>query len=140
MLAQNFKTPADLRLTDLEFEALVKVLGMLERGELKHGDFKRREPGDWFNMKSYGLTDKCGTIGCIAGWARVVSNGVAFPWAESDTANPLYNFTAKKNLRTLFIPSLMASCWDKITPAQAAIALRNYLTHGEARWAEALAE
>lgn len=35
MLAQNFKTAADLDLADAEFEALVKVLGMLERGEIK---------------------------------------------------------------------------------------------------------
>ena len=27
----------------------------------------------------------------------------------------------------------------EITPAQAAIALRNFLTHGEPRWAEAMA-
>lgn len=32
MLAQNFKTPADLDLSDKEFASLVKVLGMLERG------------------------------------------------------------------------------------------------------------
>jgi hypothetical protein len=34
MLAQNFKTAAELDLSDAEIKALVKVLGILERGEL----------------------------------------------------------------------------------------------------------
>lgn len=34
MLAQNFKTPADLKIDDDDFEALVKVLGMFERAEV----------------------------------------------------------------------------------------------------------
>lgn len=36
MLAQNFKTPADLGITDVEFDALYKVLGILERSEVPH--------------------------------------------------------------------------------------------------------
>jgi hypothetical protein len=34
MLANNFMTPSALGLSDVEFESLVKVLGMLERGDI----------------------------------------------------------------------------------------------------------
>ena len=36
MLMQNFMAAEDLDLTDQEHAALAKVLGMLERGEMKH--------------------------------------------------------------------------------------------------------
>ena len=47
MLAQNFKTPADLEITDIVFEALVKVLGMLERQEFSFGEAGRDGAIEW---------------------------------------------------------------------------------------------
>jgi hypothetical protein len=34
MLANSFMTPSALGISDVEFDALVKVLGMLERSEI----------------------------------------------------------------------------------------------------------
>jgi hypothetical protein len=44
MLAQNFKTPAALGISDAEFEALVKALGMLEREEIKEATLHLAAP------------------------------------------------------------------------------------------------
>ena len=125
MLAQNFKTPVDLDMTEAEFDALLKVLGMLEREEI---------PAHLFKMADIGAPD-CGTPGCIMGWARTI-----LPKAF------LHNSVFKHPTVPLFFPGgegpfffggKYHSAYDA-TQAQAAIALRNHLTHGEPRWAEAL--
>lgn len=110
MLAQNFKTPTALGISDIEFESLVKVLGMLERGEIEKEQFDMRD-----------VWHPCGAPACLIGWAGHVSGRELFTGRRS---------------QDLFL--LFAS--RRATPAQAAIALRNYLTTGEANWAEALAE
>ena len=141
MLAQNFKTPVDLNLTDPEFEALVKVLGMLERKELQHSDLNHHSAPyptpatapNTFNM----LRWDCGTAHCIGGWAGVLigDHGVSL----SLKTGPGYG----DGLSDLFYPSprnhgIKIDTGD-ITEDHAAIALRNYLTFGEPRWAEAVA-
>lgn len=45
MLAQNFKMPTDLALTDEEFRGLITTLGMMERGELTHVKAPAQAPG-----------------------------------------------------------------------------------------------
>lgn len=121
MLAQNFKTPADLEITDAEFDALTKVLGMLERGEIT---------AHQFNMAEWG---HCGSVHCIGGWAQTIN--------QSNFKKP----NRPKELERLFYPSIVVVEGKPFngylaTVPQAAIALRNYLTHGEPRWAEAFAE
>lgn len=134
MLAQNFKTAADLGISDAELNALIKVLGMLERGELKHteshGDLAYGAPvGDivGFNMSSYYGEGTCGTVCCIAGWAEYV--GKLPRHSLTDTDNP--------DLSDLFLPGLGRRLEDFL-PEHAAIAIRSYLTTGEANWAEAI--
>lgn len=127
MLAQNFKTPAELKITDAEFDALYKVLGMLEREELKHVDFAKPEGPNGFNLGCFKNQTACGTVACIAGWSDLLF-GTTFERQHSarTKGDPLIN---------LFTPAKQ----DEVTTSQAAIGLRNFLTHGEARWAEALA-
>lgn len=130
MLAQNFKTPTDLQISDAEFEALVKVLGMLERQELIYSDVgKNLLPiPNGFNMGTWEQARACGTARCIGGWAaflmKVDVEGYVIG-ARCSTLNELFWGCPNDN---------------KATTAQASIALRNYLTHGEPRWAEAMAE
>ncbi len=137
MLAQNFKTPADLDLTEVEFDALAKVLGMLERGDLTYAQFAE---GDTFNMGFWQSVEKCGTIGCICGWANHVSGGRAFR-GVGGTGYRGHN----ESLRDLFIPfrdpngEIANAKLRRVTMAQAATALRSYLTSGDARWDEAMA-
>jgi hypothetical protein len=135
MLAQNFKTPADLKITDKEFEALVKVLGMLERGEIKgtpdgfdkNLTFEDGEP-TMFYMAATMVSSDCGTACCFRGWAQHIGGPRVFNPSPriSDPAGKLfYPFCGGISLRD---------------PAKGAIVLRNFLTFGEPRWAEVLAE
>jgi hypothetical protein len=136
VLANNFMAPSALGISDVEFESLVKVLGMLERGEI---------PDEQFTMRR--VQHPCRTPACLCGWANHVSAGRAFPLHEKPGATIFSRATygphwkgMPRRLQDLFgyggraIDPVYAA-----TPSQAAIALRNFLTQGEARWAEALA-
>lgn len=134
MLAQNFKTPAELQITDAEFEALVKVLGMLERGDIKPSKFSMHHPGD----QDTWTIDDCGTPACIAGWARYVAGDRIFDRAAYSPS------PYSQELSNLFMMGRARCDWPAspflATPHQAAIALRGYLTTGQTRWDEALAD
>jgi hypothetical protein len=128
MLAQNFKTPTDLGICDIEFESLITVLRMLERAEIDKG----------FRMTMWlaaGDAD-CETTACIAGWAYTVSKRAAF----ADIIESRGSQDPRKNpkLWGLLHPDYGTACQAR--QSHGAIALRNYLTHGEARWHEAFAE
>lgn len=131
MLAQNFKTPTDLGISDIEFDALLKVLGMLEREEIKPEQFTMDR-----------VLHNCGTPACMCGWANYVSEGKAFPLRNRkySTMEPSWK-RIPKDLLILFAYGSSAGpdMARRATTSQAANALRSYLTHGEARWAEALA-
>jgi hypothetical protein len=120
MLAQNFKTATDLKIKDAGLSALIKVLGMLERGEIE---------AEKFNMETVGQPD-CGTAGCILGWTRTIGIDEFFGLAVSACLPPL-----NKPLSALFYTGNAFGA----TREQAATALRSYLTTGDANWAEALA-
>ncbi|HZO44461.1 MAG TPA: hypothetical protein VFB68_01135 [Xanthobacteraceae bacterium] len=137
MLANNFMSPSALGLSDVEFESLVKVLGMLERGEI--GD-------DQFTMRR--VQHPCRTPACLCGWANHVSGGRAFPLEtkpgfmvfSKSTSGPRWG-SMSRPVQELFGYGGRAT--DPVylaTPPQAATALRSFLTHGEACWAEALAD
>jgi len=139
MLAQNFKTAADLGIKDVELDALIKVLGMLERGEID---------ATHFNMQSFLRQADCGTVGCICGWANHISRGRAF--SEIGTRDELELFRRlSRSARLLFAMTSHEddlamerqnnAVQDRAQPEHAAIALRSYLTTGDANWAEALA-
>jgi hypothetical protein len=128
VLAQNFKTAKELDLADVEVEALISVLRMLERG-----DIAREE----FHMGHF--RHECRTPACICGWAYHVSRGRAFSELISPYGPLLLHRRVSQSVSELFRLTEARGSGSEITPAQAAIALRNYLTHGEPRWAEALA-
>ena len=134
MLAQNFKTPTTLGISDREHAALVKVLGMLEREELKHVEWACSTFG--FNMELISVHNECGTMACLMGWAQIIGGADLF---DMETVGPnqclldLFLFIGKK--RSKFINNIDRR---EVKPAQAAIALRNYLTRGKACWQEAL--
>jgi len=128
MLAQNFKTAKELGLADVEVDALAQVLGMLERGEIAR---------DQFHMGHF--RHQCRTPACICGWAHHISGGRAFPELSSPYG-PIILFRRLSNsVIGLFRLTAARGSGGDITPAQAAIALRNFLTHGEPRWAETVA-
>lgn len=139
MLMQNFKAAADLQITEAQKDALCKTLVLFETGRMKHEPryseaefFNPTRQRDvkftgGFNMNDWSLEHSCGTISCIAGTAEIIS-GVDFG-----------DYQDNKGLVHLFTPNDMdASKWPSITPTQAAVALRSYLTTGAPNWAEAI--
>lgn len=130
MLAQNFKTATDLMLSEKEKGALVLVLGMLERGELRHVSPNNSRPmagcefTGHFNMSNWQDQADCGTVCCIGGAAELLG--------KVD-----FNFSNNRPLEMLFWADYQHKLSD-ITVEQAARALRSYLTTGAANWADAL--
>lgn len=127
MLAQNFKTPAELHITDDEFNALVKVLGMLERGEIaelpRHATMSYVTPTaapTMFYMRYTEIESDCGTACCILGWAQHVGGRQLFSTSFDSALGRLF---AGRDVRD---------------PELGARALRNYLTTGEANWYDLL--
>ncbi|MPZ38756.1 MAG: hypothetical protein GEU95_11950 [Rhizobiales bacterium] len=136
MLANNFMTPLALGISDIEFDALVKVLGMLERGEISDEQFTMRR-----------VQHPCRTPACLCGWANDVSAGRAFPLYAKPGLTMFSDARYGPRWRDMPRPLLELFAYGRrpadpvyaATPSQAAIALRNFLTQGQARWAEALA-
>ena len=128
MLAQNFKTAKELDLAGVEVDALVTVLRMLERGDIARQDFHMGR-----------FRHECKTPACICGWAHHISRGRAFSELTSPYGPILLHRRVSGSLSELFRLTEARDSGGEISPAQAAVALRNYLTHGEPRWAEAMA-
>lgn len=134
MLMQNFKSAADLEITEQQKDALIKTLVLMETGKLIHipvGDVsvhcngRGGSPNKLFNMSvSYGIAD-CGTVGCIRGTAERVSD------ARFEVID------LPGGLRKLFYSGKAIGLDANLD--QAATALRSYLTTGDARWDLALA-
>lgn len=86
MLAQTFKTATELGITEAERGALIEVLENMKCGNI----YSRHDMPDECRVK-HATTPKihmesffthnteCGTVGCLAGWANIVSGGEAFP-------------------------------------------------------------
>lgn len=110
MLQQNFKTAAELSLPPATYEGAIKVLKMLERGEIKPEQFTmvvghrvRQVNGELHNQS------------CIAGWVHQVTNKVPCGLPYSLVCPPDYQH-------------------DKYSLEQATHALRSYLVTGTPDW------
>ena len=128
MLAANFASAQQLRISDKERNALIDVLGRLERGELQHVQWDVEDDDlVGFNMGTF----KCGSVHCIGGWCDRL-HGTSFADLEDSRDIP-------PRLHDLLYVEIDGKYVDHdledITVAEAAEALRNYLTTGAARWA-----
>jgi|SRR6516162_357458 hypothetical protein len=107
MLAPCFKTADELGLNPSQRDALIKVLGMLERGELREAasdlDLQGYIEADVFSMRSWST--------CICGHAKRFSEWDSAATSQSGPTGSLFYRTS-------------------MSMAQAAIALRDYLTTG----------
>ncbi len=134
----EFKTDNELGISFEQWEALIKTLYYLENNKLKHHKFIKNEHGGMesglvshhnlypptipkrFNMAFWNSGEQeCGTVCCIGGTAEALS-GVNFS-------------VVPDQLENLFYPYMLNN-WHRITPKQAAKALRHYLTTGETDW------
>lgn len=140
MLAQNFKSAADLQLTEEQRTALVKVLVLLETDKLRltqksqilcygmRSDDERAKFSGFFNMDCWcGIAWDCGTVACIGGTAELIAGGPIFNCGsiESDLM-----------LNSLFYPKNLRKRYRDITVEEASAALRSYLTTGDPNWKE----
>jgi hypothetical protein len=94
MLARNYLDAKQLGITEIERNSLIEVLHRMERGELvSFVDSGNIAQTNTIYMPTFITTPcpltsekaNCGTIGCLAGWANIISNGEAFPEIESFT-------------------------------------------------------
>jgi hypothetical protein len=129
MLERNFKSADELGLREVEHEALIRVLGLLERGEL---DDRK------FNMKVLWVTDdqECGSRGCLCGWAYSVSGGLAFPEVGTGRHTDRVEMTMRMTdeLRDLFWMRRPVLFCKGATIERTAEVLRDYLTTGKSTW------
>jgi hypothetical protein len=130
MLMANFKSAADLGITEPQFDALRKTLVLLETGKLRHapadnlGSRSKIFTGH-FNMNSWSYTSDCGTVACIGGTAELIGD-VSFRGSPNLALSELfYPFNMNQDGKHPF---------SQITIPQAATALRSYLNTGDARW------
>lgn len=136
MLAQNFMTGTDLGIAEIERDALVKVLHMLECGELEFAGKGHPWQKDYrgFNLGPWPVErGDCGTVGCFVGWSHIVDRRVfadrSYGWTHG-YPQPFYDLIFGNG----------APCKkEHIATGAAASALRNYLTTGDPRWAEVFA-
>lgn len=142
MLAQSFKSSAELGITEPQKEALMKTLVLLETGRLVHitGEFSVKtifspHYTGHFNMRAWSAESDCGTIRCIGGTAEAVGNVKFDIWSYGSGAN---ESDPRRRLYDLFSPPFSNRKWGEITNEQAATALRSYLTTGDAKWHEAI--
>lgn len=141
-----FKELVELRISENDFSALVKVMEVLREGKIPYtpidGDVVGRPlPGkDGFNMRWWDTMEflaettedfqvkkdqECGTCCCIGGWANKF--GASFNQ---------YRNNRNEMLDRLFYPDV-EEAFDA-TPEQAAQAIENYLTHGDPLWEEVI--
>lgn len=129
MLAQNFMKATELEIAESELQALIKVLGLLERGELTHTPCSDQIKGECFSMNMTHAKTDCGTAHCIGGWVATITN--------VDPSKYVYSNQFGK-IGKLYFPWGQVEGWSQITTEQAASALRSFLTHGDPRWKEAM--
>lgn len=144
MLARSFMTAKELQLSEIEVTALIEVLHRLERGELTaySGKFT---PSTIFMNDFFYSRPECGTVGCICGWANLISEGEAFPelngqkisgsWAGRTLSDLISRLPVEAQ-----IVFMMNGSWDDLHnlrghPSTDTIAsnLRKYLTTGSIR-------
>lgn len=133
------KTAIELGIPEWVWRALQEVKRGLEDGTLVHIVGSSTTDRKLFDMAVIAKESKtCGTVACIGGWVYALGMGARGGWTiHADAFVGSVREDYGDNLGDLFIPP---SPWgygrdyDEITPAQAALAIGNYLEHGEPRW------
>ena len=119
------KTAKQLKISNGVYEALIKVFGMLDAGEIPEKGFNMAL---WLETNGRGKT----TCGCIGGWAESCGEIIAL----GDSPFGLINlcFPSREKVRG-------GGSWNysTITREQGARALENYLNTGKAKWTSILA-
>ena len=135
ILTDEFLSLSALRLSQVEFDALIKTLELIESGELSSrrftyiGDERVVFDMDSWNTGRYiykaDFTPECGTAACIGGTAALISG-------DDQLFQDIRLHMGKNiNLYNLFYG--YNNIRGKITPKRAGQKLREYLTTGECK-------
>lgn len=139
MLASSFLSADQLGLSTKQHNALTSVLGMLERGELQHIPPNLDPDGaDYVGVGFNMATFSCGSVHCIGGWADRTYGTDFASWSLLWCSNQGPQYLALYSLLYGDISSDVEL--EDISVAEAAEALRNYLTTGSAQWVQVLGE
>lgn len=126
MLAQNFMTAETLNISEQFHSALITLLGMMERGEIPDKAFTmawwRRDIRDISEARA----PECGTACCIGGWAEYLAR----------VEHGAFYGEAANSAESLCYPQRWVML--EASSAHGALAIRNYLTTGDAKWPEVL--
>lgn len=133
--ADLFLSAQVLRIQPWERESLINLLPCLEgpTPERIRG-VRTAQPASWFDMREGCVTSECGTVACIGGWVAILG-GYTIPErinhyvSHASVISALYY-----PLRNLPSGSLLRKRAWAATPAQAARAVRNFLTTGRPAW------
>ena len=122
-MMMNFKTPAELKISEQYHKALVDTLTLFESGKLKHHSEVRLPNEKAFSLVSWRYGSVRGAT-CIGGWVERLS-GLDYMKEQKNW---------ESDLDKLFFPNLTSKDYHDCTVEQAATALRNFLTYGDPRW------
>lgn len=142
MLTPSFKTATELGIQQNLYDALRKVLDLLETDKIPglpdnasdySGSYKDWDANDYsglffFDMMFEHQPYDCGAAGCLLGWARHVSGETLITYREIQGKVDNYP------LYCLFYPQGESlSCRD---PKTAALVLRTFLETGKVIWSD----
>lgn len=138
----EFKSAKDLGLEQKEWEALIQTLMLMEAGAIIHVDTRKNitrppEGKFMFNMQDWREDfTGCGSVCCIGGSAEFFGK---LPFNAMGGKAYTLQKNGDSNLAELFFPGEYTGfrgSWRKLTPQQAAKALRGYLTTGTTNWSQ----
>jgi len=142
------KTATELGITKAELANLIKVRDLLASNAIEKGTRFSEDKSDAFNM-GYSCSSKdvaCGSIMCIGGWMRTFELGLkpngygvyAISGSHADDITAYVDNAQGKPIGSLFWP--MDEYGDvrldltSITPAEAVVAIDNFLRTGNPDW------
>lgn len=138
-----FKTAEELGIQPWEREQLIAMLDRLPfltwLEEPHASDFK----GEVFNMNLTTEAYECGSVACIGGFCKIAEQGfdpLALTPANADIVVD-YVHRSQGKLHELYFPmcgeeNQLEYSYGRITNVEAAQAVSNFLTTGDAKWDE----
>ncbi len=134
-LPTTYKTAEELKISEKEHTALQQVMQMLESGEIAERDLYQhlvhQTKPKVLHMGSTRCSTACGTAACIGGWVAILTdeeNIDEYVWGQNWLNNP------RAPLHNLYWQHTRG----RTTTAQAAQAIKNFLTTGDPNWASVL--
>lgn len=148
----KFLTAEQLRLTEAEYEGLMRALYMFENGKIGQDEFRMQNWYTWVSKKKFSDVGEdnvhgCGTTACLAGWANFLTDGKAFSnilndrFAKRWGAQPDTDRRNKAESIPNAASEMFRGVWGDLggnDTRRAAIALRTYLETGAHGWKKAL--